>query len=61
MDTESLEVLRPRSVGVEQVGLWAMGGLGFAGVLTELGFDGVERAAAIGSVIGRMGAPGSEL
>jgi hypothetical protein len=60
VDPESLEILHPRSVGVEHAGLWAMQGLGFAEVLTELGFNGVERAAAIGSVIGRMASPGSE-
>ena len=61
VDTESLEVLRPRSVGVEHAGLWAMEELCFAGLLTELGFNGVERTAAIGSVMARMAAPGSEL
>ena len=61
VDVESLELLHPRSVGVEQAGLWAMRGLGFEGLLTELGFNGVERAAAIGSVIARMAVPGSEL
>jgi transposase len=61
VDTETLEVLHPRSVGVEQAGLWAMGGLGFDRLLTDLGFNGVERMAAIGSVIARMAVPGSEL
>jgi hypothetical protein len=61
VDVESLELLHPRSVGVEEAGLWAMRGLGFEDWLTELGFNGVERAAAIGSVIARMVAPGSEL
>ena len=61
VDVESLELLHPRSVGVEQAGLWAMRCLGFEGLLTELGFNGEERAAAMGSVIARMAAPGSEL
>jgi hypothetical protein len=38
-----------------------MRGLGFEDLLTDLGFNGVKRAAAIGSVIARMAAPGSEL
>ncbi len=58
---ESLELSRPRSVGVEQVGLAAMAWLGLDGVLRERGSNGVQRAAVAGSVIGRMAAPGSEL
>jgi hypothetical protein len=58
---ESLELSRPRSVGVEQVGLAAMAWLGLDDVLRELGFNGAQRAAVAGSVIGRMAAPGSEL
>jgi hypothetical protein len=60
VDVDSLEVLHPRSVGVEQAGLWAMQRLGFEEILEELGFNGVSRAMAIGSVIARMAAPGSE-
>ncbi|MDR1275216.1 MAG: IS1634 family transposase [Candidatus Accumulibacter sp.] len=60
VDVESLEVLQARSVGVEHAGLWAMQGLGFEELLTALGFNGVDRAMAIGSVIARMAVPGSE-
>jgi transposase len=50
-----------RSVGVEQLGLWAMGQVDFIGLLTELSFTGPQRAAVVGSIIARMAEPGSEL
>ena len=52
--------MRPRSVGVEHVGLWAMDQLGLRTVLQELGIGASLRAAAIGSIIARMAQPGSE-
>ena len=58
---ESLQLSRPRSVGVEHVGLAAMAWLGLDDILREQGLNGVQRAAVAGSVIGRMAAPGSEL
>jgi transposase len=61
VDVDTLEVLQARSVGVEEAGLWAMRGLGFEELLTELGFNGVDRAMAMGSVIVRMAVPGSEV
>ena len=60
MDVESLELERPRTVGVEHVGLWAMERLGLGRLLEGLGFNGRQRAVAVGSIIGRMGQPGSE-
>ena len=60
VDVSTLELLRPRSVGVEQVGLWAMEQVELIPLLQRLGFTGPQRAAAIGSIIGRMAAPGSE-
>ncbi len=60
VDLDSLELVRPRSAGVEHAGLWAMRQLGFEELLERLGFNGPLRAAAMGSVIGRMAAPGSE-
>ena len=57
---ESLELVRPRSVGVEHLGLYALAELGVVEVLTELGLNGVQRAAVIGNVMGRMAAPASE-
>jgi hypothetical protein len=61
VDVASLELIRPRSVGVEAVGLAALGWLGIDPILRDLGFNGVQRAAAAASLIGRMAAPGSEL
>ena len=52
--------LRPRSVGVEQVALWAIEQVQLMPLLGRLGFNGRQRAAAVGSIIGRMAAPGSE-
>lgn len=60
VDVDSLQLLRPRTVGVEHVGLWAMEQLGFIPLLERLGLNGPQRAAAVGSIIGRMAAPGSE-
>ena len=60
IDVDSLELLRPRSVGVEQVGLWAMEQVQLLPLLNRLGFNGPQCAAAVGSIIGRMAAPGSE-
>ena len=60
VDVASLELARPRSIGVEQVGLAAMRQLGFTELLIELGLSGPLRAAVVGSIIGRMAAPGSE-
>ena len=61
VDTASLQLIRPRSVGVEAAGLAAMGWLGIDKILRDLGFNAVQRAAVTGSLIGRMAAPGSEL
>ena len=60
VDVNSLQLVHPRSVGGEQAGLWAMDQLGFIPLLEELGLTGPQRAAVIGSIIGRMAAPGSE-
>jgi transposase len=61
VDVASLQLTRPRSVGVEAVGLAAIGWLGIDPILQDLGFNTVQRAAVAGSLIGRMAAPGSEL
>ena len=60
VDIDSLQQSRPRSVGVEHVALHALAQLGFVDKLTELGINGVNRAAILGNVIGRMAAPASE-
>jgi len=60
VDVDSIELLRPRTVGVEHTALWAMEQVGFSQMLTDVGLNGPQRAAIIGSVIGRMARPGSE-
>ena len=61
VDIDSLQQNKPRSVGVEHLGLFALSELGFVGKLAELGINGVMRAAILGNVIGRMAEPASEL
>ena len=60
VDVDSLELVRPRSVGVEHLALWAMDQLGLRTRLEELGIGASLRAGAIGSIIARMARPGSE-
>jgi transposase len=61
VDIASLQLTRPRSVGVEATGRAAIGWLGIDPILAGLGFNGVQRDAVAGLLIGRMAAPGSEL
>ena len=61
VDIASLQLTRPRSVGVEAVGLAAIGWLDLIPILQSLGFNAVQRAAVAASLVGRMTAPGSEL
>ena len=60
VDVSTLELLRPRSVGVEAVGLWAMEQLGVEALLERLGFNATQRALALATIIARMAQPGSE-
>ena len=60
LDVDSLELVRPRCVGVEHVGAVAMDQLGLRALFEELGVGASLRAAAIGSIIARMARPGSE-
>jgi len=61
VDLESLEIIRPRSVGKEHVALEALRSLKLDEKLQDLGFNGPQLAAATGTIIGRMCLPGSEL
>jgi transposase len=58
---DSLNMLRPRSVGIENAGLHAMKKLGLIEIIkNECGLSGNMLNSAIGNIIGRMAAPGSE-
>lgn len=61
VDINHLEAFEPRSIGVETLAWFAFMQLQLGEKLTELGFSGIDLAAAIGNIIGRMAAPGSEL
>jgi transposase len=61
VDVDFVDVVRPRSVAVEHVALAALRQVGLDAQLAALGFTGPQQAAAIGTLIGRMVAPGSEL
>ena len=61
VDINSIEQIRPRSVGVEHVALSALSELGLPKILESVGLNGIERNCAMGSIIGRMASPGSEL
>ena len=61
VDLDSLDLVRPRSVGVEHAALSAMRQCGFKDKLAEIGFNRPQIAAAVGNIIGRKAHPGSEL
>jgi len=60
VEVDSVALTRPRSVGVEQAGCWALEQLGLGDLLSELGLNGPMRAAAAGAIVGRLARPGSE-
>ena len=60
VDLESLEMVDPRSVGVEQAALAAMRQCGLEDKLSELGLNRPQIAAAVGNIVARMAQPGSE-
>ncbi len=61
VDLDSLDLVRPRSVGVEHAALSVMRSCGFEDKLGALGLNRPQIAAAVGNIIGRMAHPGSEL
>lgn len=61
IDVNSLDLLRPRCVGVEQAALWAVEQLGLVPLLERAGLSGPQRCAVLGSIVSRMAAPASEL
>lgn len=61
VDIESLELVRPRRVGIEHLALHAIEQIGLREKLTELGFNQHQGAAALGNIVARMAFPASEL
>ena len=61
VNLDSLEVIRPRSVGKEHVALEAFRSLKLDKKLKELGYTQPQLAAATGTIVGRMCSPASEL
>jgi len=61
VDINSLQMLRPRSVGLEYVCLHALRQLKLDVKLLQLGFSRHNLNAALATIIGRMSVPGSEL
>jgi transposase len=61
VDLDSLELVRPRSVGVEHAALSVMRQCALEDKLAELGLNRPQIAAAVGNIVARMAHPGSEL
>jgi transposase len=61
VDLDSLELVDPRSVGVEHAALSAMRQCGLEDKLKQLGLNRPQIAAALGNIVARMAQPGSEL
>ena len=60
VDVASLACTRPRSVGVEQVGLWAAERLGLMELLSTLGINTSLCTAAVALIVARLAYPASE-
>jgi hypothetical protein len=60
VSVDSLELVRPRRVGVEQLALHALMQLKLDEKLKALGFNRHQLAAALGNIIARMAFPASE-
>jgi hypothetical protein len=61
VDINRVDAIEARSIGAETQVLHVIEQLQLTQKLTALGFNGVDRAAALGSILGRMVSPGSEL
>lgn len=61
VDLYSIEMVCPRSVGIEYAALSAVRQCGFEDTLAEFGFNRPHIAAAVVNLIGRTAHPGSEL
>ena len=61
VDPDTLELVRPRRVGIEQLALYAMEQLALRVELEKLVFNRHQLAAALGNIVARMASPSSEL
>jgi transposase len=61
VDINHIEATQARSIGVETLALHAVMQLQLDQKLAALGFNKIDTAVALGSIIGRMISPGSEL
>jgi hypothetical protein len=61
VDIKHIEAVQARSIGVETLAFHAAIQLQLDQKLAALGFNKIDAAAALGSIIGRMVSPGSEL
>jgi hypothetical protein len=61
MSINHIEAVQARSIGVETLAMHAVMQLQLDQKLAALGFNKIDSAAALGSIIGRMVSPGSEL
>jgi hypothetical protein len=60
VDVATLELLRPRAIGVEAVALWALQAPGISELLIGLGVSGPLRSLSVGASVGRLAQPASE-
>jgi transposase len=60
VDVNSVQLVQPRSVGVEHVALAALARLGLESLLTALGINAITRVMILAQIVGRMAHPGSE-
>lgn len=61
VDLDSIELVRPRSVGVEHAALSVMRECGFEEKLQDLGLNRPQIAAVLGNIVARIAHPASEL
>lgn len=61
LSVDSLELVRPRRVGIEHLALHALSQLKLDEKMRALGFNRHQLAAALGTIVARMAAPASEL